>query len=81
MTTPLELSRKVAAYLERTCPPPGAMRWQDYLTGDGEADMPVLCAAATALRITVRQLYERAEAAAKVKRVSARYVRKVEVTT
>lgn len=85
MTTPLELSRKVATYLACVCPPPGVMRWEDYLTGDDDADRPVLFAAATALRMTVTQLFDAAVAAdvaRKAKRVAARVRREqVEVVT
>lgn len=78
MTTPHELARKVATYLASVCPPPGVLRWQDYLTGDDESDRPVLYAVADALGITTTQLFERA-LAHKAKRVCARYRGKVEV--
>lgn len=58
-----DFARKVAAYVEATCPRPrGILRWQDYLTGDDEADRPVLRAIAAALGIDVWQLFERAAA-------------------
>lgn len=57
-----DLARKLVTYLESVCPPPGHLRWQDYLTGDDYHDAPVLRGAARALGLTVTQLLDRAVA-------------------